>query len=544
MNKFFIIIFILISVNLVFAYEMERLVILGFDHADRESRYITGMLDRRDLNAILGSDGHFQVVMGREVANAFRAEGITQNMNTITSHEAGIIGERLNADLVIWGTVVSTSGTLFRMSGSMRSQRTENIQPFSLQVARDRSQRENALRTDLLARLKDFSRTEATRMFDQALQLFHNNLLDSAETAFRRIVRMDRYNMDAWYFYGFIQLSNNRFAQATEIFLQGLEVEPDNETLLLNLAEAYRRQDMLDLSIQTLERVAITRSDIGIYQNIAMMERDRHNINNALSALDKALEIDPNSEPVRRLYADITFDNSMFDRAIEHLLFITDVSPEDEESARRLALSFQRTGRLDEAIAQYRSIIAGDNNNLRAFLNLASAHRAQALENLPEANRLNRLALDAFMNARRIDPNSARVEISIADVYLALNDFPNAERFANAARQKQADLFEASLILGTVAQRRGIERYNAFVDLQTKTDSGNLFGRELDNAITQRDTTRREAHNFFNQAQANFREALGKVGAGAVNDRLRNDINNRIQGNQQYINLTVPDFFD
>ena len=543
MNRFFIFILILLSVSLLFSSGGERLVILGIGHLDRDSRTITGMLtaDRRgDLVNILGAGGYYDVIIGREVTNAFRAENIEPNMSTLTSHEAGIIGERLDAEIVLWGTVVGLTGNMFRLSGSMRNQRTGNTANFSLQVSRDRAQRENALRSELLTRLQEFSRTEATRMFDQALQLFHNDLFDSAEDAFRRIVRIDRYNMEAWYYYGFIQFVQNRFPMAVEVFLQGLEIDPNNETLLLNLAESYRRQGMFDLSIQTLERVAETRSDKGIYYNIAMMQRDRGNVEDALNALDRAIGIDDDFEPIRRLYAEITYDNNMFDRAIEHLLFVTNVNPDDEESARRLAISFQRTGRLDEAIRQYQAIIAGDNNNLRAFLNLASAYRAIALENVSEANRFNRLALEAFMNARRIDPDNARVEISIADVHLALNDFANAERFANSAKQKQPNLFEASLIIGSIAQRRGIDRYNTFVELQTLTEGGTLFGSELDETIRRRDTTRREAHNLFNQAHAQFREALGLV----ETDRLRNEINQRIQGNQQYITLTVPDFFD
>ena len=540
MRKGFFLMFILLIVSTMFATGTERLVILGFDPMDRDSRTATTALTSRDLNTVFGADDHFKLVIGRDVRNAMVAENIAQNMETLTAHEAGIIGERLEASIVVWGTVVRVSDTVFRMSGSMRSQRTGTTASFSVQFGRAADHRRDVLRTELLPRLHEFSKTEVSKMFDLALQLFHSRLFDSAEESFREIVLIDRTNAYAWFYLGFIQFEQNRFSQAVEFYNQGLAVDPNNERILAGIADAYRRQGLLDQAIQALERLAQTRSDINIYRQIATMYRDRGMIQESLAALDKAIAIDAEFEPVRRLYAEVAYDNQLFERAIEHLLFITELRPDDEESARRLAISFQRTGQLGLAIERYQAIIAADRNNVRAHLNLASAYRAIALENAAEATRYNRLALQAFMDARRIDDQNPRIEISISDVHLALNDLTNAERFANAARQKQANLHEATTILATIAQRRGIERYNSFVELQGRTESGNYFGSELDGLIGRRDTTRREAHAFFNQSGAFLRESL----ANADNDRTRNDINRRIQENQQYINLTMPDFFD
>lgn len=540
MKKIIISCVIMLFIGILFAAGAENLVVIGFDPMDRDSRYITGMLDRRDFNNVLGADSHFNLIIGREVSSAMKSANISSSMEILTSQEAGIIGESLDASIVIWGTVVKVSDTMFRISGSMRSMRSGTVSPFSLQVSKDRNQRENAIRTELLSRLLEFSKGEMGKMFDIAIQQFNNKQYESAENQFLKIVSIEKDNMDAYYYLGYIQFEQNRFAQAVEYYNQGLAIEPTNENLLLYVSEAYRRQGLLDKAIEALEKVAQSKSDKVIYYNIAILYKDRGLAADAMSALDRALALDEEYLVAHTLYAEIAYDNRFFEKAIPHLVFITNINPDDEDSARKLALSYQRTGQLDKAIERYQGIIAADKNNVRAYLNLASAYRAIAFENTSEASKYNRLALQAFLDALKIDANNARIEVSIADVYYALNDLANSEKFARSAKQKQSNLYEASTLIGMIIQRRGIDKYNSYVELQNRTDSGNLYGKELDDTITLRDKTKNEAHDLFNQADRLFKEALGN----ADSERVKNDINQKIQANQQYISQTKPDFFN
>ena len=521
-------------------FAKENLVIIGFQALDGNSRNITNMLERRDLGALFNSSDHFNLIMGREVNNAMRALNISSTMERLSSDEANLIGEQLEASIVIWGTVVGINNTEFRMSGTMRAMRTGNVSSFSFIVERDRTQRENALRTELYPRLTEFAHSEMTRIYDMALQHYHNRNFESAEPMFLRVIGIDEGNIDAYYYLGIMQFEQNRFPQAVEYYNRGLQIDPDNEVLLLSIANAYRRQGLRNQAIDALYKVADIRSDKNIYYNIALLYNESGMLEQTQATLDKALELDPDFEEAHSLYAEITYDSRDYEKAITHLLFMSELRPDDEETARRLALSYQRTGQLDRAIDRYLGIIEVDSSNITAIINLANAYRAIAIDSPNEAARFNREALQAFLSALRLNPNNARVEMSVSDTYLALNDLVNAERYANQALQKQDDIYEASLILGTIAQRRGIERYNEFVELQTITDSGELFGSNLDETIVRRNRTRAEAHTLFNNADAFFKAAMEKTNV----DRIKSDINTRIQGNQQYINLTRPDFFN
>jgi len=537
------IIFLLICVALtgvLFAAGTERLVIIGFD-PDRDSRNIANMLNNRDFKNLFAKDEHFILVMGKDVDSAKKSLGISSTNSSLSSSEASKIGEKLNASITVWGSINKIDNTNFRMSGIMLSQRSGDVNQFSLQISNDRNQREVALRDQFLTPLRNFFVGEVSKLFNMALQQFNSGVsgYDNAENQFLNIARIQPDNVDVYLYLGYIQINQKNNAKAIEYYNQGLAIEPNNESLLRNISEAYRRQGMLDDAIEALEKVAEINADVLVYYNIALLYRERNMLNEALHALSIGLMIDDKHDAIRGLYAEITYDNKMFEEAIPHFEVLVDLRPDDDDVARKLAICYQRTGQMDKAIAKYQSIIASDKNNVRAHQNLAATYRAIAMDNPNEASKYNRLALQSYQNAFKIEPNNARIEVSIADVYNSLNDLANAEKFANSAKQKQAKLFEASIILGDVAQKRGIETYNNYADLQNTTDRGNLFGKQLDETIAKRDKTRSDAHALFNRADRSFREAL----EATENDRIRSEINSRIQTNRQYIEQTKPDNF-
>ena len=95
-------------------------------------------------------------------------------------------------------------------------------------------------------------------------------------------------------------------------------------------------------------------------------------------------------------YATFAYDNKDYEKAIPHLEFVTNIYPDSEEMGRKLAISYQRTGRLEEAIENYKALIARDNQNTRAYLNLGAAYRAISYER--DADKYNRLALETYQN--------------------------------------------------------------------------------------------------------------------------------------------------
>jgi tetratricopeptide (TPR) repeat protein len=523
-------------------------VILGFEHQDNDSRSFLPNLNEKNLKAVPTATDNFNIIIGRDVERVMKANGITSKMSEMSTESASLVGEALNAAVVVWGTVNRRQNNMFRVSGTMRSQRSGKVAAFSMELSKiDKNQRTSTLRTEFFDRINDFAKGEIPEMFDMALSQYNNKQLDAAETAFRRIVEIDPNNLESWLFLGRIQYDQRRNREAVTFYERGLEIDPENEELLRYLSVAYRDQGLIDQSIEALERIADARAqrgepDLFIYYNIALQFKDRNRIDNALEALDKALIIDPENELIHKLYAEITFDIGDFEKAIDHLEFVVERSPEDLDSASRLARAYQRTGQLDRAIEKYLTNIRNNPRNISAYLNLASAYvtKGQEQTNTAEKNRLNRLAIQTYLDAQKVDPNNAGIDSNIAGTYLLLEDITNAERFAQIAIRKQANLADPHIILASIAQRRGITKDTEFIELSRIYDSGELFGKEQDDTKANRDAAKREAHAFFRQADTHYRDAMNAT----ENDRIKNELNTRIRQNNEFIERTKPGLFE
>ncbi|HOE90902.1 MAG TPA: hypothetical protein PLV22_02920, partial [Candidatus Cloacimonadota bacterium] len=150
------------------------------------------------------------------------------------------------------------------------------------------------------------------------------------------------------------------------------------------------------------------------------------------------------------------------------------------------------------------------------------------------------LALETYKKLEKMMPQSGVVDVSIADINLNMNNLAQAEKYANSAITKDNEIYEPYLILASINQKRGIAKQAEYVDLQKKTDSGNLYGAELDNTIKVRDNAKAAANQLFRKADEMFKAAKGK----AKSQSVISDIDHRIQSNNQYIDMTKKDFFN
>jgi tetratricopeptide (TPR) repeat protein len=538
-----ILIGLLLLVSGILFAATEHLVVIDFVARDRDSRTFAGTLNK-DIANIFGKSEHFKVIMGRDVANAKRALHITNTSANISADEAGRYGEHLNASIVVWGTTEKVNNTTFRVAVTMRSQRTGSINTFNIQLPQERRSRETMMREDMLTRIQNFSKEEMEKLVAIAIQQYNNREFATAERQFLQIISIDPGNADALFYLADMQFRASNFTEAIEYSNRGLVTDPSHIRLLEVFSEAHTRLGNFNEAITSRVDLSNIRGDKLDHKILADLYKAIENFTEALLSAERALAIDPEYTVARETFADIAYDNRLYDRAIPHLEFLADANPEDEEYARKLAFSYARTGQLDKAIERYQNMIRNDRNNINAYINLGNAYRQLADENPREADRYNRLALNTFLDAKKTNisnvRSATRVEASIANVYLTLNDLTNAERFANSTRQLDSSSHEAFIILGLIAQRRGVSLFNSFVELQRQTDSGNHFGTELDNLISRRERTKADAHSQFNRADGFFRDAH-RV---AETDRLRSDINSRISGNRQYIENTKPDFFN
>ncbi len=530
---------LLILVCLSFlAAKTEKIAVIGFDKEDRNSSYIQTMLEKKNISDVFAGNSILQLMPLKESQKMFKEMKINVSLKELEIETVREFGTKINVNFVLWGWIQeSASPSVFNIECKIFSLRSGDIYPISFTVTKNGNERDATLRTKLVAGIEKIVGEELKKIFTIAEQNYTLKQYDTAESNFNKVLDIDEKNSEALYYLGMIYYYKNNYHKAIEYYISAINFSKNVDKYYVWLSETYTKSGDIDKSIETLESLATFKNEPDIWLTIANGYKEKGNLEKAEIACDKALLINPDYDKAHFLYANLTYDNKDYDKAIPHLEFLTNQNPDDEELGRKLAISYQKTNRLDKAIENYQRLIQQDPNNSKAYLNLASAYRAISLEK--EADKYNKLALDTYLKVKTLLPDNPKINVSIADIYLSMNDLNKAEEAANASLKSNPDLFEAHVILGMIYQKRGIERFNAYIDLQKQTDSGNLYGKQLDQTIAKRDQTKASANTFFKKADEFFKLSKGKT------DKAENikDIDSKIQSNQQYINQTSKGFF-
>jgi tetratricopeptide (TPR) repeat protein len=174
-----------------------------------------------------------------------------------------------------------------------------------------------------------------------------------------------------------------------------------------------------------------------------------------------------------------------------------DSFPENDLISRRLAVSYQRSGRMDQAIARYESLIESNPNNTQAYLNVVSLYRNQAQEATSQEtkNAINAKAINAMRQLITVDKDNAIAYLNLASIYLAQSKYNEAETNANATIQRDPSLYQPYVILATVSQSRGTTEYNRFVELE-KT-AAKAVGKQATKLSKDRDAAKAAANAQF-----------------------------------------------
>lgn len=559
MKKSFILILLgLIMITSLLA-KTEKIAIIGFDKKDRDSQYILTMLIQRDLALTFQKNQALELVPLKETAKAFKAENYTGAMDSFDSETAAKIAKQFDANMAVWGWIYKVNPTTFSVNVRILSMRTKDLKVLSFEVTKAKEERLAILETELVNKIAEFATEELAKMFNIALQDLESKKYEVAEKGFLKLLELDDKNIEIYYQLGLAsygkamdeitraeqaqespnsEMMKANFEKALDYFTKASAFDPNRENIILYLSATYNKLGNLDKSIEMLEKVATVKNDEKQWLNIAVLYKEKGETTKAMNALDSVIKINAQNEDARRLYGTIAYDLKDYAKAIPHLEFITNLYPDEDELGRKLAVSYQKTGQLEKAIENYNGLIAKDANNSRAYLNLGAAYRALSFEK--EAAKYNKLALDTYFKAQKLLPENGKIDLSIADIYLNMNDLAKAEGYANSAIRKNASIYEPYMILGSISQKRGIAKHSEYVDLQKKTDSGALYGAQLDQTIKVRDAAKSTSNSLFKKTDEYYKIAKSKTS----NPANISEINSKIQANLQYINMTKKDFFN
>ncbi|HPT71102.1 MAG TPA: tetratricopeptide repeat protein [Candidatus Cloacimonadota bacterium] len=541
MRKFIVVSLFLLIFSSILVATNTKVAIMPFEKMDRSSDYIVKMLNIRDLELIFSKNSQFQVVGIKQSKEAL-GDLNGKKIDELDPDDILETGKKLGVDIVITGTVTTIDSRTFQVQTKVYSENTSEVTPISFSVTKNKYERWESMQKNFITKVDAFITNEITKMVAQATQQFDQENNQAAEEGFQKVLSADPKNVTALLYLGSIYLEKKDYANAESYLNRGVALDSTNVKILNTLFNTYKEENKTESALQTLKKVAQLSKDEEIWLALANMQAENGDSRGAAESLDQALVINPTYNKAIYRYGLLYYDDKKYNDAIPYLEKATLSYPDDPQLAKKLAFSYQSTGKLDDAVKKFEQVAAANPTNVSAFYNLAGIYRAAAGDAADKKNSAlelsyNKKALNTLNQLKIFAPESSLLYLRFADVYSAMNDLSNAEMNATMSIQNDPSNYSPYLILSSINQKRGSDKYNQFVDLEKSASKA--IGKKADALIKQRDAAKQDAYNYFKLAD----EQLNAAKTRTADKSVISDINARISALQPLLNQTKKGFF-
>ncbi|MCD4650352.1 MAG: tetratricopeptide repeat protein [Candidatus Cloacimonetes bacterium] len=582
--NFLLLLLILVGISVLSA--QTKVAVLGFEKNDRDSGNITTSMMKRDFNKIFEGNPVYKLMELKKTGNVVKAEGYS-DLNLLGRKQLTDLGAKLEAEILIWGDVSSLSRSEYKITAKIMILRTKNIEVLSFTIPNKSKERQAILKKELVDRITTLIEEERNELKNIAMMQFDSDNYPEAETLFQKLLTADPSYIEAYVYLGYMKFLEGDFASAEQYYKEGLKTNPKHEEFLIYLGSVYRRQNKHQEAISTLLIIAEDKNEAPLWLTIGNSYADLGDIDAAIENLERALEINPEYDKAHLRLAFIYYDDENYEDALEYLEFVSESALNNEDIEGKLAKAYKESGKLDSAIAQYRSNIEKDPANAKAYMKLVSAYLSAGV-NAESAKRLEYFnqALTTLQQLKQIAPDDIRVDFRTADVYRIIGDEiggtkaavhyrtaletlekviatksqeaqvysrladvnillkqfhaaeTNAKKFAKYAPEQH----EPYMALARIYFGQATGKYNKFVELEAEGNSGNLYGAEQDAILVQRDNTKKEAYDLFVKCQNSLKKAIAKADSQMTANSIK-----KFQSAIElikYLKATKPSFMD
>lgn len=279
---------------------------------------------------------------------------------------------------------------------------------------------------------------------------------DEAETALRAAIALKKNWSLPYSALGALQLRRNRDKEAEQSFRQALTIDKQDGLALRMLADIRLRagdaKEALDLATRA---TAIPEAPASAWLALALAQKANGDKTAAKTTLNRVIDEEPTNIAALLERADLLTDEKQFDAALADLTTAAKAEPEDKAIASRLADTYQKAGKPEQALAVAKAAglevpkpanpdgVIGTPEEIEAANSTDPAVSRKALETLLANNPRNAMllarlgasyrtdsparSLEYYRQAAEIKPDSAEYALGYAAALV------QARRFADAA---------------------------------------------------------------------------------------------------------------
>jgi tetratricopeptide (TPR) repeat protein len=540
MKKWLLLLIVTIVLMSVLSAATVKVAVLPLKRLDSASKYIQKFLTIRDLQRTFDTNDKYEMLNLKTTADVFKDFAI-EDVEAMEKPDFAEIGKELNADVVVRGTIQSAGydekyRQQFSITFGFYSMRTKELKTQKVIVVKEKKDRWKVLEDDFLGKLALFINDEVDKLYTLAVQDYIAENYAPSEQGLNTVLEYNPGKTEAYYYLGMIAYKNQNYNKAISDLNKSMSdplVLADTRALE-GLSQVYDALKNPDMQLVTLDKLATLQNDAEQWLIVGNKYAENNQNVKAREAMEKSLRADPKFEPAKYRLALLLYDMGAYNDAIPYLEIVAAAEPESDVIARRLAFAYQKAGRIDEAISRYESSIQSNPTNIMAYLNLAGMFRTIAIDaadakNQARVNEYNQKTIDVLNRAKVIDPENAYIYLRFADVYMAMNRTTDAENNSVLANDKDSSLYQPYMLLSSISQKLGSDKYNQFIDLEKQ--AATKYGDTAKRLGNQRDAARASALTYFRRAKDQLEGANSRTGDGEI---LR-DIELRMQALTQMI---------
>ncbi len=507
MKKIIISILILLIISSILLADVQKVAILDFSNNDRESGYVASSLMKRDFNKVFEELEDIELINIKESEKVFKASGIT-NLSYAGTEDIANMGAKLSADIVIWGTVSTESGSSFKVVAKIYSMQSKDVSVISFCVEKKSKQRQQTISEKLIPNIQELGAGEIEKLLNIGVQHFSCKNYTSAEETFLNLIDIDAKSRDGYFYLGLIKFIEKDFNASAEYYNKALEIVPEDKDILNFLSRSYLKMEDYELAAEALEKITEFKDNKEIWLRIGNIYAELQYTDQAKEAFNNAIEIDEEYFEAFQALGELLYNMEFYDEAIKPLETASNAFPDDDDLQKKLAKCYHKTGKLESAIENYRQMVIDQPENKTAYMNLAGAYR--------ETNQ-NSKALKVLNDLKTLDPMNAKVYLRLADVYIALEEFAKAIHNANKAIELDEELYESYRVLASIHQKIGYKKYEKFLEFEELyKDKSVYYGDKADELVEQRDKVKAEANTNFIKAEYYLAETEKRTDKSSV----------------------------
>ncbi len=192
---------------------------------------------------------------------------------------------------------------------------------------------------------------------DKAIEAYQNQQPEKAKAICRRVLKSKNNIAMPYYILGLIAKDEKQFELSITQFKKALSIEPTRFTHYFNLASAYSGSGKHQKAIDTYIKAIELEPKASAYANLGSTYLKINELNNALIALEKAVDLDPLSAEAQNNLGIVLGKLGDYNKAEEHHRQAIELMPELIPAYTNLGSIFLDQSKYQEALELYKKVI-------------------------------------------------------------------------------------------------------------------------------------------------------------------------------------------